>query len=1074
MSSLRNPWSVFGLVSALVLAPLAAPGGTVTVFPTVSGPAPAVLGCNLGHFMPDSNAADWWRYTGAQAARVFLSVSDIEPVDDLAPVGDGVASQADFLSRRAALRANVSNPAQPLDPTLVNWTAFQAAYGTVATGNNRFSVNHAFPALRSMGVEILANLTASPSRFPLAGPSDWPNLWELWQHYYAQAACLAANHDVRRFGIFNEPNGWTPAISVEAWHLRLQVCADAIRAAVADINARTGKSMVSEIFAPNTANGATKYNDYAGGDYWGQYAVQNRHQGLGGVADPGWWNFNVYNYQKYSMYTEDTGTSSGYLNDYAALAGLMAADMPGETPFPLALTEYNVRTGASYDGRRETLDTPSDFVALAANSIALSRAGASQLYLFKFGQTARDTGYLVAKNGTHYGNNDTSGANNYGGITKGGEAFRLFHKAARGGRPLLDTASDAGPNVWVLASRDTAAEVVHVLVANKNTTAVSLGLNLSALGLPDGSLVTVEEVSGNGGSGGGTDQRATAGHGGAVVRQTSLASGLVSAATLPAEAVWLVSIHARVQGAPETVAASADASLGDGTQKSKTAGTGTVLPVRSDSVVNNRRVAVVRFALPSAPGPDLQRVLLSMTAGTLSNASPVQAHIYGLEDDAWTESSVTWASLTSGLRQNVAAGRQIAHNVVANPGVRTRILGQWWASGTNFAERLLDVTEFVRAQADGQASFLIVQDHRWDHTLDSTTSRTVGDRQADGLRFIAREGNRTATPGPRLLLYRSSGPAPPVIVSQPQSLTVTAGQPASFSVGATGEPLSYQWRKGGLPLAGATAATVTLPATTTSDAGSYDCAVSNPQGTTLSSAATLAVVLPVTAAPVFTPPGGAYSTLPAISLASSTSGALLRYTTDGTIPTSAYGIPYSAPFTLAGPATVKAIAYAPGYADSPVSTATYTAVTATPITAEFEKLTVAANSGSSIGIKSDTLASGGKSVLYRSTANGQYITFALPVGAPGTYGIQISAKRASDRGIMQLAVADALTGTYANIDGPKDEYAPSITFGNIPAYTVPVTFTTAGTKYLRFTVTGKNAASSDRNLSFDRLVLTPP
>jgi hypothetical protein len=72
-----------------------------------------------------------------------------------------------------------------------------------------------------------------------------------------------------------------------------------------------------------------------------------------------------------------------------------------------------------------------------------------------------------------------------------------------------------------------------------------------------------------------------------------------------------------------------------------------------------------------------------------------------------------------------------------------------------------------------------------------------------------------------------------------------------------------------------------------------------------------------------------------------------------------------------------------------------------------------------------------------------------------------------------LAVADALAGTYVNVDVPKDEYTASITFGNIPAYTAPVTFTTAGTKYLRFTVTGKNAASSDRNLNFDRLVLTP-
>ena len=48
----------------------------------------------------------------------------------------------------------------------------------------------------------------------------------------------------------------------------------------------------------------------------------------------------------------------------------------------------------------------------------------------------------------------------------------------------------------------------------------------------------------------------------------------------------------------------------------------------------------------------------------------------------------------------------------------------------------------------------------------------------------------------------------PAITTQPVSRTVTAGQAASFSVAATGTaPLSYQWMKGGTPIAGATSAT---------------------------------------------------------------------------------------------------------------------------------------------------------------------------------------------------------------------------------------------------------------------------
>jgi len=84
---------------------------------------------------------------------------------------------------------------------------------------------------------------------------------------------------------------------------------------------------------------------------------------------------------------------------------------------------------------------------------------------------------------------------------------------------------------------------------------------------------------------------------------------------------------------------------------------------------------------------------------------------------------------------------------------------------------------------------------------------------------------------------------PPSITAHPVSVTVTAGQTATFSVTATGTaPLSYQWQKNGAPIAGATATTYTTPATTTSDNGStFRCVVSNSAGSVTSNSATLAV-----------------------------------------------------------------------------------------------------------------------------------------------------------------------------------------------------------------------------------------
>jgi hypothetical protein len=77
------------------------------------------------------------------------------------------------------------------------------------------------------------------------------------------------------------------------------------------------------------------------------------------------------------------------------------------------------------------------------------------------------------------------------------------------------------------------------------------------------------------------------------------------------------------------------------------------------------------------------------------------------------------------------------------------------------------------------------------------------------------------------------------------------------------------------------------------------------------------------ATPTFSPPAGTYATAQSISIATSTSGATIRYTTDGSTPTTS-SPQYTVPFSLAATATVKAIATAPGLATSSVGSAAYT------------------------------------------------------------------------------------------------------------------------------------------------------
>lgn len=87
-------------------------------------------------------------------------------------------------------------------------------------------------------------------------------------------------------------------------------------------------------------------------------------------------------------------------------------------------------------------------------------------------------------------------------------------------------------------------------------------------------------------------------------------------------------------------------------------------------------------------------------------------------------------------------------------------------------------------------------------------------------------------------------PPPPEITTQPQSASVLAGSSVSFSVGASGQGLSYQWQKNGNNIAGANGPTFTLNNVQSTDAGSYTVVVSNSGGSVTSGAATLSVLLP--------------------------------------------------------------------------------------------------------------------------------------------------------------------------------------------------------------------------------------
>ncbi len=132
------------------------------------------------------------------------------------------------------------------------------------------------------------------------------------------------------------------------------------------------------------------------------------------------------------------------------------------------------------------------------------------------------------------------------------------------------------------------------------------------------------------------------------------------------------------------------------------------------------------------------------------------------------------------------------------------------------------------------------------------------------LTLIAYQGNnRTLSSSPALtysIVITGGTVALPAFTTQPANLTVNAGSTATLTVAATGSP-TFQWRKDGAPLSGATAATLTLSAVTFAQAGTYAVVATNAAGTATSTTATLTVDAAVVAPALTTRLPGALSLL---------------------------------------------------------------------------------------------------------------------------------------------------------------------------------------------------------------------
>jgi hypothetical protein len=183
----------------------------------------------------------------------------------------------------------------------------------------------------------------------------------------------------------------------------------------------------------------------------------------------------------------------------------------------------------------------------------------------------------------------------------------------------------------------------------------------------------------------------------------------------------------------------------------------------------------------------------------------------------------------------------------------------------------------------------------------------------------------------------------------------------------------------------------------------------------------------VVAAPGFSPGGGTYTSTQNVSITSATSGASIRYTTNGTDPTSTTGTVYSAPVAISASVTLKAIAYKTGMTSSSVSAATYTISASPP--PQVAAPTFSPAGGTYSSTQNVTISTSTSGATIRYTTNGSTPTstsgtvYSVPVAIGNTATLKAVAYKS---GMTDSSVTSA--GYTITTNGLDPNAAPGTNF----------------------------------------------
>jgi hypothetical protein len=168
--------------------------------------------------------------------------------------------------------------------------------------------------------------------------------------------------------------------------------------------------------------------------------------------------------------------------------------------------------------------------------------------------------------------------------------------------------------------------------------------------------------------------------------------------------------------------------------------------------------------------------------------------------------------------------------------------------------------------------------------------------------------------------------------------------------------------------------------------------------------ATLNIQPTATVTPTFSPGTGTYGSTQSVTISDATSGAVIYYTTDGSTPTTSSTV-YSSAIPVSASSTLKALAVAPGFAQSVVASAAYVIQTGGSGSINF-----AGGFPSATGLQLNSVAKVGSSHFLEITDGGQ----SEAGSAFWTTPVNIQAFTTNFTFQLSSAVADGFTFTIQN------------------------------------------------------------